>query len=66
MFDHSSYYKYFHMTPARFDDLLSRIGPAIAKKTTRMRLPISPEERLVVTLRYLVTGDSMKTISFSF
>ena len=31
MFDHSSYYKYFHMTPARFDNLLSRIGK---KKTS--------------------------------
>ena len=27
--DHSSFYKYFHMTPMRFDDLLSRVGPAI-------------------------------------
>ena len=31
-----------------------------------MRDPISPAERLAVTLRCLVTGDAMQTISFSF
>ena len=64
--DHSSFYKYFHMTPMRFDGLLSRVGPAITRQVTQMRCPISPGERLAVTLRYLVTGDSMQTISFSY
>ncbi len=64
--DHSSFYRYFHMTPQRFDDLLLRIEPAIIRKATRMRLPIPPGERLAATLRYLVTGDSMQTVSFSF
>ena len=31
-----------------------------------MRLPVPPGERLAVTLRYLVTGDSMQTVSFSY
>ena len=31
-----------------------------------MRTPISAGERLAVTIRYLVTGDSMQTISFSY
>ena len=31
-----------------------------------MRSPVSASERLAVTIRYLVTGDSMQTISFSY
>ena len=31
-----------------------------------MRAPVSPGERLAATLRYLTTGDSMQTISFSY
>ena len=54
------------MSPARFDNLLSRVGPIISKKVTRLREPISAGERLAATLRFLVTGDSMQTISFSF
>ena len=54
------------MSPAKFDELLSRVGPVISRRVTRRREPISPRERLAVTLRFLVTGDSMQTISFSF
>ena len=54
------------MSPATFDNLLSRVGPSITKQSTRLRKPISAGERLAVALRYLVTGDSMQTISFSF
>ena len=31
-----------------------------------LRSAIPPDERLVITLRYLVTGYSMLTISFSY
>ena len=31
-----------------------------------MRSPVSPGERLAVTLRFLATGDSMQTIAFSY
>ena len=64
--DHFSFYKYFHMSPSRFDDLLSRVKPFIVRKTTQLREPVSAEERLSVNLRFLVTGDSMQTISFSY
>ena len=37
-----SLHRYFHMTPQRFDDLLRRIEPAMARKTARMRLPVPP------------------------
>ena len=64
--DHESYFKYFRMTPSRFDHLLSLVGPAIIRQETNFRKPVSPGERLAVTIRYLATGDSMQTIAFSF
>ena len=54
------------MSPERFDHLLSLVGPLISKLTTRFRNPISPSERLAVTLRYLATGDSQQSQSFDF
>ena len=54
------------MSPQKFDELLSYIGPVITRKVTRMRRPISPGERLDITLHYLVTDESMQTISFSY
>ena len=64
--DHESFYKYFHMTHQRFSHLLSCIGPSIKRQDTRLRDAIPTAERLAITLRYLVTGDSMQTISFSY
>ena len=64
--DHQSFYRYFHMSPDRLSHLLALVGPALTRKTTNFRAPISPGERLAITLRYLVTGDSMQTISFNY
>ena len=64
--DHESFYKYFHMTPQRFSHLLSLVGPSIRRQDTSFRKAVSPGERLSITLRFLVTGDSMQTISFSY
>ena len=66
LFDNDSFYKYFHMSPVTFNNLLIKLIPVISRKTTPMRSPVPPGERLAVTLRYLVTGDSFQTISFSF
>ena len=38
----------------------------INKKKCRSRLTITPQERLVITLRYLATGDSQQSQSFNF
>ena len=63
--DHGEFYKYFRMTPERFDHLLLLVGPMLTKKSL-YREPISAGERLAVTLRFLATGDSQQTISFSY
>ena len=52
--DHESFYKYFRMTPERFDNLLLLVGPMLTKKSL-YREPISAGERLPVTLRFLAT-----------
>ena len=63
--DHESFFQYFRMTPGRLEELLCLVGPYLVKNSTT-REPISPAERLAVTLRFLATGDSQKSISFSF
>ena len=54
------------MTPDRFDHLLSLIKESITKKETRFRKPISAKERLSITLRFLATGESQQSLSFSY
>ena len=54
------------MSPERYDHLLSLADPLISNLATRFRNPISPSERLAVTLCYLATGDSQKSQSFDF
>ena len=45
------FFKAFRMTPELFDRLLHGVTPLIKKQTTRLRRPISPGEKLAVTLR---------------
>ncbi|XP_065068543.1 putative nuclease HARBI1 [Rhopilema esculentum] len=54
------------MSPERFQHLLTLVGPRLGKKKCRSRQIISPSERLVITLRYLATGDSQQSHSFNF
>ena len=54
------------MSPTMFEELLSFVSPIIVKQSTAMRDPISPSERLAVTLRYLVTGDAQCTVAASY
>ena len=41
----------YRMDPSKFDELLRKVSPLIKKKCTYMRTPISPEQKLVLTLR---------------
>ncbi|XP_065662706.1 uncharacterized protein LOC136085336 [Hydra vulgaris] len=54
------------MSPKRYEHLLSIIAPSITKKSCRSHQTISPLKRLIVTLRYLATGDSQQTQVFYF
>ena len=63
--DHELFFRYFRMLPRKFEELLTLIGPYLLKNC-RNREPISPEERLSITLRYLATGDSHSMIAMSY
>jgi len=65
LFDHEYFFMMFRMTPAKFEDLLAKVGPSLIRDNRRGDA-ISSSERLCVTLRYLVTGDSFVTISGSY
>ena len=64
LYDHELFFKQFRMSPAKYEELLSYVGPRISK--TSKREPIGPSERLCVTLRYLVSGDAHITIAASY
>ena len=54
------------MSPECFDVLLTRVGPLVSKKCTKFRETISPAERLVLTVRYLTSGNSQLSMSFVY
>ena len=66
LFDRDYVFRCFRMSPALFEKLLYLVAPHISKNETKKRQPISPSERLCVTLRYLVTGDAFVTIGASY
>uniref|UniRef100_A0A8C7ZKP3 DDE Tnp4 domain-containing protein n=1 Tax=Oryzias sinensis TaxID=183150 RepID=A0A8C7ZKP3_9TELE len=49
-----------------FENILQQLAPSLTKEQTHYRKPIDPEQRLVVCLRFLSTGDSYRTIASSF
>ena len=53
------------MSPERFKNLLQLVAPLITK-CGRGREPITPSERLTITLRYLASGESQQSLAFSF
>lgn len=49
--DNKKFFNYFRMSKSSFFELLSLIKVDITGKDTKMRKCITPEEKLVVTLR---------------
>ena len=54
------------MSTDRYEHLFSIVGPKLQRQKTHLREPISPSERLTLTLRYLASGESQQSLSFSF
>lgn len=52
--DEEKFFNFTRMSTATFDALLMSIREKITKKDTRMRKCIPPEEKLVITLRYVL------------
>lgn len=60
------YRNFLRMDAEQFDQLLAMVTPHIKKKDTNMRESISAGERLVLTLRFLATGESFRSLQYLF
>lgn len=61
-----SFQNFTRMSLSDFEMLLGLIGPSIKKEETKFRHPFEPQRRLLVTLRFLATGDSYGSLSYTF
>ncbi|CAG4964145.1 unnamed protein product [Parnassius apollo] len=62
--DPSKFFQYFRMTFEKYQELLNILD--LKKQNTRFRKPIPSEERLALCLRFLATGNSFRSLAFSF
>ena len=65
LFDHEYFFRMFRMSPTKYEELCQWLAPFLLRSSIR-REAISPQERLCVTLRFLVTGDAFATIAHSY
>eukprot|EP00794_Sanderia_malayensis_P002344 gene2343-2699_t len=64
--DRCDYRRIMRMNTDAFEELLEKVCPFIEGQSTNMRQPISAEEKIAVTLRFLVTGESYQSLKFQF
>ncbi|XP_040159186.1 uncharacterized protein LOC120897981 [Anopheles arabiensis] len=58
--------RFLRMKKEDFFHLLSLVGPKIAKMDTDFREAITEQERLLITLRYLATGETFTSLQYVF
>jgi hypothetical protein len=61
-----SFKNFCRISSADFEYLLNKIGPYISKNDLKWGKAIPAKERLAVTLRFLVTGDSFQSLYYFF
>ena len=66
MEDGTHYKNFVRMQPAMFQELLAKVGPGITKQDTFWRKALEPGLRIAITLRYLATGNSYKSLMYGF
>ncbi|XP_041376478.1 uncharacterized protein LOC121388977 [Gigantopelta aegis] len=64
--DVAGFRNFIRMEPARFYELLQRIGDRITKQNTWFRKPLEPGLKLSIALRYYAAGDSYHSLIYSF
>lgn len=64
--DDSLYKHFLRMSHQNFMELLALVEPLIQKQDTRFRMAISAGERLAITLHYLATGNSFRSLQYLF
>lgn len=60
------HFKKCRMSYETFNQLFTLVEPKIRKEDTKFRKTIPSNERLALTLRYLVSGDSFASLSLVF
>ena len=64
--DSGGFREFMRMPYEKFCELAEVVSENITKQNTIMRMAIPPRERLALTLRFLVTGESFESLSFQF
>ena len=64
--DISGFTNYMRMTPEFFEMINTRLELHLARQATNYTAPISVGEKLALTIRYLVTGESYTSLSSKF
>lgn len=54
------------MDTQTFYEIVEAVRPIIEKKQTRFCTPVSAEEQVAITLRYLATGESYRSLEYAF
>lgn len=64
--DLAAYRNILRITGKQFDELLGMVDEILSKQNTTMRMAIPITTKLEITLRYLATGDSFKSLESFF
>ena len=64
--DVPSFMNFLRVDPLMFQEVVDRVGPTIEREDTNMRKALSPGLRIAITLRFLATGDSYKSLQYGF
>ncbi|XP_018360500.1 PREDICTED: putative nuclease HARBI1 [Trachymyrmex cornetzi] len=63
--DQEYFQRFFRMRIDLFDQLVEIVTPYIQRQDTNMRQCISSKERISLTLRFLATGESYRSLEYS-
>ena len=64
--DQQAFKEYFRLDKTQFEMLLNNVYKHIIKRDTNMRECIKPKEMCSLTLRYLASGESFRSLEFQF
>lgn len=64
--DREAYRYFLRVDPEMFDEMLERITPLIMKKDTNFRDALRPGLKLAITLRFMATGETYKSLATAF
>ncbi|XP_041373464.1 uncharacterized protein LOC121386580 [Gigantopelta aegis] len=63
---HGDFKGYLRIEPAMFHEMLKRLTDSLEKTKTNWRTPLGVDLKLAVTIRYLASGDSHRSLAYSF